>query len=249
MNIADIAERFIRAAEVERASHEHVGPSPLRAQRLPYEHDWIDKLGWRAAKEARVVSKKGKLIKGDWLLDGDDPLVDEGKRFWERLGIMPTTHELSELEALFEWLLAIDNEAERRALLAWARSKVGGKSFAGWCRKVEGIHPETGRKRKDRALEKIRSRLVRGISHESGNPDQAELRVGPEIGDLSDTVETGVRKRNGVVSWSDDSAFQPFVPVFKKSFGREIATDQTFSWAAKRNERRRQQRTRKQKER
>jgi hypothetical protein len=32
MNIGEIAEKFIRAAEVERASHEHVGPAALRAQ-------------------------------------------------------------------------------------------------------------------------------------------------------------------------------------------------------------------------
>lgn len=68
---------------------------------------------------------------------------------------MPTAHEIAELEALHDWLITVGNETERRALLAWARSKVGGKSFRRWCFQVEGIHPETGRRREDRALEQI----------------------------------------------------------------------------------------------
>lgn len=63
---------------------------------------------------------------------------------------MPSAQDLSELEALQEWLLAIGNEKKRRALLAWAQSKVGGKSFRRWCFKVEGIDPNTDRDRKPR---------------------------------------------------------------------------------------------------
>src|SRR6185369_9084356 len=95
MNIGEIAERFIRAAEIERASHEHVGPAPLRAQQLPYVHDQADKNGWGKAREQRVV-KKGKLIQGDWLDEHEDPLAAERKAFWERIGIMPTAREPSQ---------------------------------------------------------------------------------------------------------------------------------------------------------
>jgi hypothetical protein len=35
MNIGEIADKFILAAEIERASHEHVGPDALGAQQLP----------------------------------------------------------------------------------------------------------------------------------------------------------------------------------------------------------------------
>ena len=114
MNIGEIAEKFIRAAEVERASREHVGPKPLRAQALPYVHSYADKAGWR--KEP-----------GDKLECGADPLGEERKAFWERMGLTPTAQEIAELDGVYDLLLIVENDGQRRALLAWARSKVGGK--------------------------------------------------------------------------------------------------------------------------
>ncbi|RWP35038.1 hypothetical protein [Mesorhizobium sp.] len=38
MNIGEIAERFIRAAEIERASHEHVGPAGPAAALCSHIH-------------------------------------------------------------------------------------------------------------------------------------------------------------------------------------------------------------------
>jgi hypothetical protein len=147
MNIGDIANIFIRAAEIDRNSREHVGPGALRAQQLPYVHDWNDKAGWR--KEP-----------GDKLAKGEDPLAEERKAFWERLASMPTAAEISAVEKIFDWLIATNDDAERRALWAWARAKAGGKSFRRWCFQVEGIHPETGRRRKDRALQRISDYLA-----------------------------------------------------------------------------------------
>jgi hypothetical protein len=161
MNIGEIAEKFIRAAEVERASHEHVGPAALRAQQLPYVHTFADKAGWR--KEI-----------GDKLLKGEDPLAEERKAFWERIGIIPTARELADLETLHDWLIVVGTEQQRRALLAWARSKVGGKSFRRWCFQVEGIHPETGRRRIDRALQQI-STILRGRTFQ--NNGIGEIRM------------------------------------------------------------------------
>jgi hypothetical protein len=217
LNIGEIAERFIRAAEVERAMQIHVGPMPLRAQQLPYVHDYADKAGWR--KEP-----------GDKLIAGADPLAEERKAFWERLGVMPSAHELAELDSLYDWLTSTDDDGERRALLAWARSKVGGKSFRRWCFMVEGIHPETGRRRKDRALAKIHAYLSgRTMQHD----ENAEIRVlqgGAEIGDVSDTFGEDAGKRDGLDHWLSPDAFT-----------RDFSLDQAdFSWAAKRNERRRQ---------
>jgi hypothetical protein len=126
-------------------------------------------------------------------------------------------------------LIAVGNELQRRALLAWARSKVGGKSFRRWCFQVEGIHPETGRRRKDRALEQI-STILRGRTFQ--NNESAEIRVlscGDQIGDVSDTIAEDAGKREGLNNWMADDAFS-------RSFIPGIAD---FSWAAKRNERRR----------
>ncbi|RLP22251.1 hypothetical protein [Mesorhizobium sp. YM1C-6-2] len=217
MNIGEIAERFIRAAEIERAMHIHVGPMPLRALQLPYVHDYADKAGWR--KEP-----------GDKLIAGADPLAEERKAFWERLGVMPSAHEIAELDALYEWLTSTDSDGERRALLAWARSKVGGKSFRRWCFKVEGIHPETGRRRKDRALEKISAYLGGRPMQHNENPEIRVLHVGTEIGDVSATFAEDAGKRDGLDHWLSPDAFT-----------RNFSLDQAdFSWAAKRNERRRQ---------
>lgn len=229
MNIGEIAEKFIRAAEVERASHEHVGPSPLRAQRLPYVHDHVDKNGWGKSPLQRVV-KRGKLIQGDWLDEKDDPLADERKAFWERLGVAATAEELRELDGLYDLLKMVDVEGERRALLAWSRSKVGGKAFRRWCFQVEGIHPETGRRRKDRALARISAQLVRSDVQNSDIGGFGVLHSGPEIGDVLDTFGEDAGKRDGLNNWATDDAFAPFL--------ENVIHD--FSWAAKRNERRRQ---------
>jgi len=217
MNIGEIAERFIRAAEIERASHEHVGPAPLRAQQLAYVHTYSDKLGWR--KEV-----------GDKLDPKADPLADERKAFWERIGIMPTAQELSELEALHEWLMSVGNDSERRALLAWARSKVGGKSFRRWCFKVEGIHPNTGRTRKDRALAQISAILVRNASQHSGSAQIRLLQDPPQISDVSDITGDDIGERDCLNSWIADGAFAKILS----------SEHDDFSWAAKRNEIRRQ---------
>lgn len=229
MNIGEIAERFIRAAEVERASHEHVGPAPLRAQQLPYVHDHVDKNGWGKSALPRVI-KKGKLIQGDWLDENDDPLAEERRLFWERMGLMPTAAEMRELDGLYDLLMTVEDDGQRRALLAWSRSKVGGKSFRRWCFQVEGIHPETGRRRKDRALARISAQLDRRAMQNSEIDCSPLLHSGPEISDVSDTVEEDAGKRNGLNNWAADDAFSPFLA--------DVIHD--FSWAAKRNERRRQ---------
>jgi hypothetical protein len=206
VNVGEIAEKFIRAAEVERASHEHVGPAPLRAQQLPYVHDHVDKNGWGKSPLQRVI-KKGRLIQGDWLDEKDDPLADERKAFWDRLGVTATAEELRELDALF-----------------------GGKAFRRWCFQVEGIHPETGRRRKDRALARISAQMVRSDVQNSDIDGCGVLQSGPEISDVCDTFGEDAGKREGLNNWAAEDAFAPFL--------ENVIHD--FSWAAKRNERRRQ---------
>jgi hypothetical protein len=125
----------------------------------------------------------------------------------------------------------MDDDAERRALWAWARSKAGGKSFRRWCFGVEGIHPETGRRRKDRALQRISDHLAGKHHLHNGSAQIRVLQVVPEISDISATLAEDVGQRDGLNSWLADDAFAPFMVGIKDD----------FSWAAKRNERRRQQ--------
>lgn len=214
MNAAQIAALFIRAAEVERALPERVGPAPLRAQQLPYIHTFTDKAGWR--KEP-----------GDKLEKGADPLTEERKAFWERMGMMPTADEQRALDGLYNMLVLVDDDGQRRALLAWARSKVGGKSFRRWCFKVEGIHPETGRRRKDRALARISAQLGRGGVQNSAEDVSPLLHSGGENEHIPDTIAEDATSRETLNSWMSENA--------KLAVGGEP----DFSWAQKRWERRR----------
>lgn len=220
MNIGEIAELFIRAAEVERALPEHVGPQPPRSLQLPYVHDWVDKLGWRKEK-------------GDKLTE--DPLQEERRLFWERMGLRASAYELSRLESLREWLLMVDSEQERRALLAWARSKVGGKRFNAWCFKIEGIHPETGRRRKDRALTRISAQLSRsGVQHNDNEPEGVLLPE-PKTADIDATFPEQRPNEPRSYSWASDPAFRPI----------DLPEVRDFSWSRKRNQRRRQREAKK----
>lgn len=224
MNIGEIAEMFIRAAEVERSTREHVGPSSKTGFWPQYVHTFADKAGWR--KEI-----------GDKLEKGADPLSEERKAFWERLGMMATADEIRELDGLYDLLMMVDADGERRALLAWARSKVGGKAFRRWCFQVEGIHPETGRRRKDRALARIAAHLERSGAQNGEDDRSPLLHSGTEIDHLPDTVEEDVGGRIGLNSWMADNA-QP---------GAEGQAD--FSWAQKRWQRRKRREERKRRER
>lgn len=222
LNIGEIADLFVRAAEIDRNSHEHVGPGALRAQQLPYVHDFADKAGWR--KEH-----------GDKLPKGADPYAEERKAFWERIAAMPTAAEISAIDALFDWLMAASDDAERRALWAWARAKAGGKSFRRWCFKVEGIHPETGRRRKDRALQRISDNLAGKRDLHEQTAEIKVLSCGGQISDVSATLGEDAGERDHLNSWMADSAFSPFM---------EQEPQSAFSWAAKRNEMRRQREAR-----
>lgn len=220
MNEGEIAELFIRAAEVERSTREHVGPSSKTGFWPQYVHSFADKAGWR--KEV-----------GDKLEKGADPLSEERKAFWERVGMTASAEELRELDGLYDLLMAVGRDEERRALLAWARSKVGGKTFRRWCFQVEGIHPETGRRRKDRALAQIKANLVRGAVQNSAYGPDGLLRCGGEIEHVSDTVDEDVGSRIGLNSWMASNAFP----------SAEGQSD--FSWAEKRWQRRKRREERK----
>ncbi|MFC6487346.1 hypothetical protein [Nitratireductor sp. GCM10026969] len=225
MNQGEIAERFIRAAEIEMATPGRVGPAPARSLQLPYIHDWVDKLGWRKEK-------------GDKLAPGEDPLTEERRRFWERFGLRASAEELSQLDELRTWLMMVDDEGERRALLAWSMAKAGGRKFKRWCFKIEGIHPETGRRRKNRAIARISARVARRVVQHCDDDENTLLPEDPENGDIDANIAGRVQEQNGITSWAADDAFTSF-----------LSNDPAdFSWARKRWERRRQREAKKRKQ-
>lgn len=102
--------------------------------------------------------------------------------------------------------------------------------FARWCFKTEGVHPETGRRREDRALARISAYLARRTVPNSDNGHSGVLPDAPEISDIDANIEAEAARAKRAYSWAADDAFT------------SILSDRPadFSWAEKRNERRRQ---------
>ncbi|MBB4231646.1 hypothetical protein [Rhizobium mongolense] len=98
---------------------------PNRAAWIEYPYTQADKNGW-----------------------GGELLSEERKDFWSTLSRIASAREISEAEETQTWLSYVDDESERRCLTAWAWCPARKGFFKNWC-KEEGIHPETGRRRKE----------------------------------------------------------------------------------------------------
>lgn len=196
MNIGEIAERLIEAAEIIRNSVAHAGPARLKAMALPYEHSWADKNGW-----------------------GSERLASERKEFFDSLTRQPTARQVSEAEEAQGWYALVTVDQNREALAGWVRCMSGGGHFYDWCKK-RGFHVETGRRRKDRALLEIQVRLDGRMGQHCESAVLGVLLDAPEIGDIPAMV--------------DDTAWRSDLAIFRQDAPLD------FSWAAKRNERRRQ---------
>lgn len=213
MDAGDIAQRFIRAAEIERAMpRTGERPTAPRGWQLQTVHTFADKAGWR--KEI-----------GDFLLAGDNPLAEERRAFTEGRSTRLTTEDVALWEACRLWTVELlQDPRERRALWAWSFSKVGGRLFNAWCFDVEGIHPETGRRRKDRAIVRIAMKLATDRPVSATEATRRVVDLVPSIEPKSAELEPGRRKP--VNAWMAQDALSPF-------FG-----DGDFSWSQKRNQRR-----------
>lgn len=207
MTREQIIELFIRAAETDRRLPDTARPARLKAQALPFVHDQADMNGW-----------------------GGERYQEERAAFWDSRSTRLKTTDISDWEQCNELILLIANESERRCLWHWAISKAGGKPFTRWCRS-EGIHVETGRRRKDRAIAQIELAFTRNSLQNNENVRSDLLRVGPEISDIHVNIADVAHK----LTWRDDGAFSPVaVPELRD-----------FSWADKRNEMRRQREAKK----
>lgn len=126
LTFADLQELFISAALTDRRLPNNTRPADLRGKSLPYVHDFADMATW-------------------------PDLEDRRQDFFDPDKLRLTVEQCSEWERANELVRLVDDIGQRRALLHWAKAKAGGKPFKFWCRK-EGIHPETGTRRKNRAL-------------------------------------------------------------------------------------------------
>lgn len=247
MNIRQIEDRLIQAERIVLDLHEtRVGPKPLRGQQLPYVHSDADMRNWGHRKgDRRSTDPRADACR---LRKEDDEAHSIFRaEFWDQFKDEPSLDEVSDATRLSEeWIHLVDDEDERRALRAWAYAIAGGRPFKRWCR-LNGIAVMTGRRRKNRAVEKIARQLQSKPDLRATEGGFGVLPVTPEIGDVSPTLAEPERgTETGLNSWAADDAFQPIV-IHREVINDHVAvqtievTAQEFSWAAKRNARRRQQ--------
>lgn len=214
MTELEIAERMIRAAEIEDRLP-RVGPGRLKAQKLPYVHSEADMLNW-----GKRIGEKDQLRKED-----AEAHAAHRREFWERVSV--SARDVSEAEEAWGWLALVETWEHRAALAAWARCMADNKRqfFKDWCAK-QGISEKTGRKRKDRAITRIHAHLVRSDVQHCDNGVGDGLPDCPEMEHVSDTLDAGCIGR---FTWRDDPAFKPI----------DLPEIRSFDWAAKRNAHRR----------
>lgn len=242
MNIREVQDRLIGAETVMRELSEgRVGPAPLRAQQLPYVHTRTDMNGW-----GKKPGEKDKLLKED-----ADAHSIFRREFWEQFDPGPSPEDVSLANQVKAWVMLVDDDGERRALQAWVRAMAGGRSFARWCRNVEHIAVMTGRRRKNRAVEKILAQLSGKADLHDENGPEGVLPVTPEISDVSATVAANASgEETGLTSWWADDAFQPIV-IQREVINEHVAVQSIdvppseFNWAKRRNEVRRQREAKK----
>lgn len=186
MNQLDITERLIRAVEIENCGN-HVGPMPLRAQRLPYVHSQADMNGW-----GKRPGEKDQLRKED-----ADAHAAHRDQFFADIPTDPRS--VSEAEEAWAWLSLVPDDDKRAALAGWAGCMADNKRrfFKDWCRR-HGISEKTGRKRKDAAVSIIFAQLVRSDVQNSDNGSAEGLPDEGENGDES--ARMGNAWRNGYLT-------------------------------------------------
>lgn len=180
-----------------------------------------------AAHRGRIGPKRDQSLNLGYVHDwadkngwGKERLKEDEIEFQESVAKRPTPQQITEAEEAWGWLALVPDQNKRSALAAWAGCMADNKRrfFKDWCKRA-GISEKTGRKRKDQAIGIIRAKLVRS--------DVQNNETGRFEG-LPDTPETDDQYGRIGNAWR----FDPY-SIRQKA-------DDDFTWAAKRNERRRQ---------
>lgn len=152
-NSMNISERFIRAAFTDdKRKVSGVRPAGFGSAMPSYVHSYADMNGWRR--------EPGDKLKVE---DFDRHGNHRREQFDIRRSPISAA-DISDLDECQRWVAEfVPDEANRRALWKWAYSKIGKCYFIAWCFQVEGIHPETGRRRKNRAISQIELGLARKL--------------------------------------------------------------------------------------
>ena len=161
MTHEEIAELFIRAAEVDRRLPDTARPARLKAQALPYVHDHVDQAGW-----------------------GGQRYEEERQAFWEARSTRLQVSDVTLWEKANDLITHVTRERDRRCLWAWAASKAGGKPFSKWCKDVEHVHRNYACECKNRAIHQILEQMTRNVSINVIDDDFATLHETAETGHI-----------------------------------------------------------------
>lgn len=243
MDFRQVEDMLIQAERVTiMAKEARLGPRPLRAQKLPYVHSDADMTGWGKNPGDRhsrdLKAKACRLLPEDTFLDARliRELFDQEPELTE-----DEMRQATDTEAL---IYLVDDANHRRALLAWAYAMAGGRPFKKWC-KANNITPQTGRRWKRLAVDKIVGALRGKPDLHDENHEIGVLPVTPENSDVSATLTANEGFETSITSWAADDAFQPF-HVERIDFptgGRLniIPTEHSeFTWAKRRSQIRRE---------
>ncbi|ASY62505.1 hypothetical protein SJ05684_c10470 [Sinorhizobium sojae CCBAU 05684] len=165
MTPEEIEELFIRGAEIDRRLPDTARPARLKAQAMPYVHDFDDMLGW-----------------------GTDRLIEERQAFWDARSTRMQTKDVAIWEECMNLIVLVSRERDRRCLWAWSRSKAGGMPFNRWCKDIEHIHRNYGNECRRRASTEITAHLLRNALIDIHNSENSALQDTPEIGDKSANI-------------------------------------------------------------
>ncbi|EXL06546.1 hypothetical protein BG46_15745 [Brucella anthropi] len=177
MTPLEIAELFIRGAEVDRRLPQTAKPKQLKAQSLGYVHSWAEMREW-----------------------GDERHKEHRAEMFAKTKL--TTQDVSEWERCNQLILSVKDDMRRRCLWAWANAQAGGTPFGKWCTK-QGFTRETGRKRKNRAILEIFGEIARINGQNYKNALEGVLHVCPENGHIQVTIGDHADSEK-VLTWRDD---------------------------------------------
>lgn len=207
MTEAEIAELFIRAAEIEAKLPEVKGfREDYGRYALPWVHELAD------------INGRGR-IPGDKLQGADDPLEAWRMEWLTEWGKRATSKDIASWERCVDIIrLFLSDAGQRRALWAWAMAQAGTLtrpgsrkkiSFARWCREVEKVAEMTGHRRKNRAILSIHARFHGKADLHCENSALGVLPVAHEITHVFATIEgqRAVYDERRVLSWRDDPSF------------------------------------------
>lgn len=150
---------------------------------------------------------------------GKERLKADEQEYRDSVFRRPTPAMISEAEEALSWYAFVFKEDHRAALAAWVDCMAGNRFFKDWCRRA-GISEKTGRKRKNAAVTSIRAHLVRSGVQNCGIGSAEGLLEPAQIGHVDDRIGD---------AWRGD-------PYSLEHSSKAL----DFSWAEKRNERRRQ---------